>query len=112
MRKRRKALLRWAVLVILLTLVFGFGTFGRAVLLIAIVLCGARALHAAFELVAGKIDERRQDRLRAERDRKAIAERREQSLKPEQRAGRGDGGSIMDDASPRRLSAGEADGCR
>lgn len=98
MPKRRKTLIRWTILVILLTLVFGFGTFGRAVLLIAIVLCGARALHAAFELVAGKIDERRQDRLQAEFDRKAIAERREQSLKPEQRAERGDGSSITDDA--------------
>lgn len=88
MPKRRKALIKWAILVILLPLVFGFGTFGRTVLLMLIVLCGARALYAVFELVAGQIDERRQDRLQAEFDRKAIAERREQSLKPEQRTGR------------------------
>ena len=83
MPKRRKSLIKWAILVILLPLVFGFGTFGQTVLLMIIVLCGARVLYAVFELVAGQIDERRQDRLQAEFDRKAIAERREQSLKPE-----------------------------
>lgn len=83
MPKRRKSLVKWAILVILLPLVFGFGTFGRTVLLMIIVLCGARALDAVFELVAGQIDEHRQDRLQAEFDRKAIAERREQSSKPE-----------------------------
>lgn len=76
MPKRRKALIKWAILVILLPLVFGFGTFGRTVLLMLIVLCGARALYAVFELVAGQIDERRQDRLQAEFDRHASTDPR------------------------------------
>lgn len=111
MRKRRKTLIKWAIPVIFLTLVFGFGTFGRPeaagtllahpsgpVLLITLVLCGVGALYAAFEFVAGKIDERRQDRLQAEVDRKAIARRRERSLKPGRSDQRADGCSIVDDA--------------
>lgn len=90
MPKRPKTLAKWAIPVTLF-LVIGFGTFGRAVLWVLIVLCGAWALSAAFELVVCKIHERRQDRLQAEFDRKAIAGRRERSLKPEQLAGRGDG---------------------